>query len=180
MFEARGYDGGTTNHIAAAASMSVGSLYQYFPNKDAILVALMVEHLADGGDRVQEALADPAALDSLATLVSRTVGALLALHRERPVLHQILMTRVPLPVDVTAAIEALEVDAVTGLDALLAAFPEVPVEGRAARTAMAAGTVNALVHAYVARPEPAIDDATFVAETTRMITRYLTAPVEPT
>jgi AcrR family transcriptional regulator len=41
-----GYAGASTNRIAAEAGVSPGSLYQYFPNKDAIVVAV-VERFAD-------------------------------------------------------------------------------------------------------------------------------------
>ena len=44
-----GYDGASTNRIAAAAGVSPGSLYQYFPNKDAIVAAVI--------DRYSDALA---------------------------------------------------------------------------------------------------------------------------
>jgi AcrR family transcriptional regulator len=37
----RGLSGLTTDRIAERAGVSVGSLYQYFPNKDAIMVALI-------------------------------------------------------------------------------------------------------------------------------------------
>jgi len=37
----RGYDGASTNRIAAEAGISSGSLYQYFPNKDAIVAAVV-------------------------------------------------------------------------------------------------------------------------------------------
>jgi len=37
----RGLDDTTTNHIAERAGVSIGSLYQYFPDKEAILEALM-------------------------------------------------------------------------------------------------------------------------------------------
>ncbi len=39
-FASEGYDAATTNRIAEAAGTSVGSLYQYFPSKDAIAVEL--------------------------------------------------------------------------------------------------------------------------------------------
>jgi AcrR family transcriptional regulator len=38
---AHGYEGASTNRIAAAAGISPGSLYQYFPNKDAIVGAVI-------------------------------------------------------------------------------------------------------------------------------------------
>lgn len=43
-----GYAAGTTNRIAERAEISIGSLYQYFPNKDAILVELMTAHTHRG------------------------------------------------------------------------------------------------------------------------------------
>jgi len=59
----RGYDGASTNRIAAAAGLSNGSLYQYFPNKDAIVVAVLdrfADHLADRlGTEIEAALARP-------------------------------------------------------------------------------------------------------------------------
>ncbi|WP_454277896.1 TetR/AcrR family transcriptional regulator [Sphingomonas sanguinis] len=41
ILEAAGPSGYTTNAIAQRAGVSVGSLYQYFPNKDAITRALI-------------------------------------------------------------------------------------------------------------------------------------------
>jgi AcrR family transcriptional regulator len=37
----QGYDGATTNRIAEAAGISPGSLYQYFPNKEAIIAEVV-------------------------------------------------------------------------------------------------------------------------------------------
>jgi AcrR family transcriptional regulator len=41
ILEAKGFDGYTTNAVADRAGVSIGSLYQYFPNKDAITKALI-------------------------------------------------------------------------------------------------------------------------------------------
>lgn len=41
ILESDGQSGLTTNHIAQRAGVSIGSLYQYFPNRDAILAALI-------------------------------------------------------------------------------------------------------------------------------------------
>src|SRR5260370_3447682 len=39
-----GYDRASTNRIAAKAGVSVGSLYQYFPNKEALVAPLVPRH----------------------------------------------------------------------------------------------------------------------------------------
>jgi AcrR family transcriptional regulator len=45
IFHEQGYAGATTNDIADEAGLSIGSLYQYFPNKDALLAALTKRHI---------------------------------------------------------------------------------------------------------------------------------------
>lgn len=44
LFIAEGYDSTTTNAIASQAKVPIGSLYQFFPDKSAILQALAVRY----------------------------------------------------------------------------------------------------------------------------------------
>ena len=46
ILEERGLEGYTTNAVAERAGFSIGSLYQYFPNKDAITIALIQRETA--------------------------------------------------------------------------------------------------------------------------------------
>ncbi|MEM7098372.1 MAG: TetR/AcrR family transcriptional regulator [Pseudomonadota bacterium] len=75
----------TTNHIAEEANISVGSIYQYFPNKQAILVQLMSQQL-------DEAMAiRPEALDSEVSLQEHIEAAVrwhLDVRRDDPLLFQ--------------------------------------------------------------------------------------------
>lgn len=76
MLIAHGYDGASTNRIADAAGISPGSLYQYFPNKDAIVEAVIDRFSDDLSARVaagvSERLDQPApdyVRESIAALV---------------------------------------------------------------------------------------------------------------
>ena len=54
VFTSRGYAATTTNHIAERAGVSVGSLYEYFPNKQAVVHALVTQWLQRVADAVDE------------------------------------------------------------------------------------------------------------------------------
>lgn len=47
VFVEEGFESATTNRIAEVAGVSVGSLYQYFPNKESLVRALLIRHLAE-------------------------------------------------------------------------------------------------------------------------------------
>lgn len=73
-----GLAGLTTNRVAEVAGISVGSLYQYFPNKDAIVVAL-IERTQRGAAEAVEAVADRVqgapVSDGVAALVDLALAA---------------------------------------------------------------------------------------------------------
>lgn len=94
VFSEHGYAAGTTNRIAAAAGVSIGSLYQYFPNKDAILAALTDAHIDAGGTLLAERLRDGLP-ESLADLLRLFVRAAIDNHRDDPALHRVLFEEAP-------------------------------------------------------------------------------------
>jgi AcrR family transcriptional regulator len=85
----------TTNRIAEAAGVSVGSLYQYFPNKRAIFTALYDRHVEEVQRIIEQTMTDcaTAPLDDFAReLVLGLVNA----HTEVPELHDVVTSAVPL------------------------------------------------------------------------------------
>ncbi|GAA4906674.1 AcrR family transcriptional regulator [Nonomuraea thailandensis] len=96
LFQRYGYAGTTTNKIAERAGVSIGSLYQYFPNKDALLVALAEHHLAQSGEQVAQVLARAAERrPSLLELLTGLVRCVADLHTDRPALHRLLFDQAP-------------------------------------------------------------------------------------
>lgn len=71
VFAERGY-AATTNEIAARAGVSIGSLYQYFADKDALLVALAERHLAADTPEDEHARVEDVATRATATLAAHT------------------------------------------------------------------------------------------------------------
>jgi AcrR family transcriptional regulator len=84
----------TTNHVAQVAGVSIGSLYQYFPDKQAIFVALHERHLAEI-DRVMQSTLLEHAESSLEDLIRALVDAMISAHLKDPELYELLATEVP-------------------------------------------------------------------------------------
>lgn len=94
VLEREGYDRATTRRISEVAGVSVGSLYQFFPNKESLVVALYERHLGDlisaFGSRFEASARVP-----LPEAVRSLVGAALELHAVDPDLHRVLVEQIP-------------------------------------------------------------------------------------
>jgi AcrR family transcriptional regulator len=84
----------TTNHIADVAGVSIGSVYQYFPDKRAIFAALHQRHIEEI-DRLVEAILVENATSSLEGLMSAMIDGMVEAHEGDPELYQALFTEVP-------------------------------------------------------------------------------------
>lgn len=178
VFARRGYAGATTNHIAERAGVSVGSLYEYFPNKDAILVALMEAHLHDGEDVLLRAAAELGDEPRPFLVVIRhLVRAMVELHGRDRALHRVLFEESPLPRRVRELLATIEARAADRVELLLRASPEVHVADPALAAAMVVKTVEALTHTLVLHGDPRHerDLDVYVEEIVRLVGTYLTA-----
>lgn len=99
----RGLEAVTTNAVAARAGISIGSLYQYFPGKAALLAALIRDERANLLEAVERIVSSDAA-HSLANLVDELIEATVAHYLARPSLSRTLnLARTQLPPDPEAA-----------------------------------------------------------------------------
>ena len=92
----RGWARFTTNEIAAVAGVSVGSLYQYFPDKLAIAEAIRQRHLDDVLVALAGSDADGDASAPLPRRVEGFVDGVIAAHSVDQALHRVLVDEVPL------------------------------------------------------------------------------------
>ena len=173
VFSAHGYSAGTTNRIAAAADLSVGSLYQYFPNKDAILVELVRRHVAEGTQVLMDRLGELPVDVDVATRLGVVVDAMIANHVDDPALHQVLFEEAPRPPELLAELHALERTVVAAVAALLRADPAVHVDDTVLVAHLLVTTVESVVHRTIATRERTVDVDRFRDELLVMLTRYL-------
>jgi AcrR family transcriptional regulator len=172
-----GYDRASTNRIAATAGVGIGSLYQYFPNKEALVAAVIERH--------SQALSQ-VALEALLRVFARPIEigvreivlAAIEAHRVDPALHRVLAEQVPR----TGGLE--DIDAVqrngrTLVRAYLEAHQgEIDIADLDLAAFVVVTTVEALTHSAVLhRPQVLADGraGAFVEEVTRLVLGYLRA-----
>lgn len=170
-----GYDRASTNRIADTAGVSVGSLYQYFPNKEALVAALVARHNRELLELVREAVKKVASLD-LATAMRELVRAAVDAHLVDPALHRIFAEQVP-RMGQLAKIESLQQEAFLVMRSYLSERrDEISVSDLDVATKICVTTVEALTHEFVInKPDaPAGERDRFIDEVTRLLMGYLT------
>lgn len=89
-----GFDKASTNRIAQEAGVSIGSLYQYYPGKEALVAAVIDRHNEQIQQVVRASLAD-AAKQPLEEAVRTLVEVAFEAHRIDPKLHRVLTEQIP-------------------------------------------------------------------------------------
>lgn len=174
---ARGWSGLTTNHVAAKAGVSVGTLYEWFPGKEALVAALVDRHL----DRAEALLAERAAAMARSALgeppivMARALATVMVeLHEDDPLLHRVLTEEVPHPAATRTRVRALEATMTDALAAVIRVHPDLRVERPALAARMVVGLLESATHRWATgddgRPIPR---AVLVEELAWMVTGYL-------
>jgi AcrR family transcriptional regulator len=170
-----GFDKASTNRIAQVAGVSVGSLYQYFPSKEALVLAVLERHNRQIMEVVESALSD---LDSLPfdKAVRRLVEAAIEGHRVDPNLHCVLAEQIPRTGEL-AHVETANRAALGRFWSYLESRREELGVADVELAAFVCGTaIEALAHnAVLHHRDLASDDSVdaLVDETTRLIVGYL-------
>ena len=166
-----GYAKTSTNKVARVAGVSIGSLYQYFPNKEALIIALFDRHteevLTSLGREILEMAREP-----LPEAVTRLVRFYLRLHTRDPRL-QLAMTQqaIHLGPERVAVVQDRAVSAVT---AFLSMHRDEILPKNLEMTAFVlVTTVQGVIHAAILERPEALHDPALEAELLDLLLRYL-------
>ena len=168
-----GYAAASTNAIAREAEVSPGTLYQYFPNKEAIAVEL-------GGRLLQQmrethGLAfDRANLElPLPELVDAVLEPVIEFNCRNPAFLALIHGSGDIPGRIAEEHEAVHASMLTRIEETIGHFaPDLAADDRARIASMTLGIVKAGLELVLAAPDGPQRDAT-VAELKRALVRYL-------
>jgi len=174
VFARHGYAAGTTNRIADRAGVSVGSVYQYFPNKDALLVAVHDVHQQEAKGIVGGLLDDwrdePR---DLSDRLRRFLRAIVGMHTRSPALHRVLFEEAPRPASVQRRSRDFNRQTAARTAELLRALPGLDLPDPQCAAFIVSQTVECLAHQFALHPPPGVDEESFVDEVVLLLTRYL-------
>jgi len=91
VFAEIGYERATTNLIASRASVSPGTLYQFYPNKEALAEALAMQYAQELEGLHQSVFQSKIAAVPLSDLVDATVDPFLEFHRRNPAFEALFL-----------------------------------------------------------------------------------------
>ncbi|MFO0554730.1 MAG: TetR/AcrR family transcriptional regulator [Polyangiaceae bacterium] len=178
LFAETGYDAATMELIAERAGTSIGSLYQFFPNKRAVFTALSQLYLERAERLFESLLSDPALVhQSWEGLLGDIIDAFWRFHVASPGFRAVWVHS-NISHEMLVASDDTNRALASRAEHVIAAFaPEVSSATRARVAALLVETVSAILFVAVRREEP--DASALVAELKRMVVAYLRDVIEP-
>lgn len=119
----RGWAGFTTNKVAEVAGVSIGSLYQYFPDKLSLIEAVRSHHFEDVLRVIRKAMDGRKPVRQFAEAL---VDGMIAAHLEHPALHRVMLDEVPGHAGSRSAHESFRAEYLTRYAAAIAPYGGSP------------------------------------------------------
>ncbi|MFI1165194.1 TetR family transcriptional regulator [Streptomyces sp. NPDC020801] len=176
VFCTSGYTAASTNAIAREAGVSPGTLYQFFPNKEAIAIELGDRLVHEMRETYGEALAPVEPGTTLAEAVGAAVDRFIDFNCRHPVFFA-LMHGPDIPGRIAEEHDALHATLLSRVEVLLSSFMPQPPQADVTRTADVCLCVYKAGLELVLAHEGAERDA-YVRELKDVLVRYLTPLVD--
>lgn len=90
-----GWEKFTTNNVAERAGVNIASLYQYFPNKEAIVAELQRRHIEKGRAAAPDMVTQLRSQPNLRAALKILIDGAVTEHRINPRLHKVFTEELP-------------------------------------------------------------------------------------
>lgn len=157
-----------TNKIADVAGVSVGSLYQYFPDKLSLVDAIRRRHLDDCIARVRELETDGR---SAADFARELVSTVIAAHSVHPTLHPVLLDEAPTTERFRDPTSAFEIEYLSHFSRVVAAYRQGSAAEIETMGQILSDAIDGIIHNAARRG--ALGSEAVRGELTRLVRRYL-------
>lgn len=161
----------TTTRVAERAGMSVGSLYQYYPNRDALLAAVLEKHLVQVAETVEQAC-DQHQGTTVAEMASGFVTAFLAVKLMDPTASKALYA-IAGERGGAELVARINERVVAAIAAMLATASDARFEDPSLTAAISLSAVVGPVRALLEGNASAAFEAGLEQQVTRMLRAYL-------
>ncbi|MFB9952122.1 TetR/AcrR family transcriptional regulator [Rhizobium puerariae] len=170
-----GWAGFTTNKVADLAGVSIGSLYQYFPDKLSLVDAIRRRHLDDCLAVVRKFRAEGLSPVEFATSLVRDM---IAAHSAYPGLHRVLLDEAPGSEDYRNPNSEFEIEYLDYYAEAVATYRKRAPNAKDRTAALiVSDAIDGVIHNAARRGalrDPAVQD-----ELIRLVSLYLSDPGEP-
>lgn len=157
VFEEVGFDGATTNLVAARAEVPVGTLYRWFPDKAALAEGVADRYLADLTDLYDSIFSSVRPEEHLGDLVRRAMSELIKGTRHHKALPALLVSAM-VPGGRSTAGERLREGLESRIrDLIELRVPGVPAEGRDRATVVATTLTHLAISSMGTNPSAAFE-----------------------
>lgn len=173
IFTENGYTGSTTDLIAERAGVSIGTLYQYFPNKKAILIGIWDRNMqtADKGrDLFINAIKWEGGLNP--EKMKSIVTACLDIHKDCVKPH-LFFEEIPQPDFIQERLKEKESIVIALYTAILDHSANIRIPDNRTGARMIYEVMERLTHRYLLHFQNEMSEDEFISETADMISRYL-------
>ena len=173
ILDREGPDAATTTRIAEVAGISIGTLYQYFSHRDAILDALQDREFERAMELMQRVLGSTGANGQAKEVAREVILGLLGLYADAPGLHRVLAQE-GLRVASADRVHAFDMRVIAVVRNFLAAS-SLPIRRKNLDAAafVVFQSVRASLLAWMLESPSGVNDTALADELTDMILRYL-------
>jgi AcrR family transcriptional regulator len=168
----KGFDGLTTNSVAEQAGVSIGSLYQYFPSKEALVAALIEQHVEEMNAAILSELTRVAQLP-MAQAVRAVIELTIRAHSIEPELHRVLTEQVPRVGRLARLAEADSICRRMVAGMLTARKDELAISDPDTAAFILVASIESITHRAALFAPERLRDPRLIDEAVALVTRYL-------